>query len=101
MVTNSLFQACLTNTFQKKPDFVAAFNKEVEAKEEALKPRGPSGPKPGQKSLVVLAVIAALFALSFGGWKIYQVLSLYGNATQTFNLYRGFWEGLLPKNLQE
>ena len=68
-----LFQGCLTNTFQKKPDFVAAFNKEVHAKEEALKPRGPSGPKPGQKSLVVLAVIAALFAVGFGGWKVYQV----------------------------
>ena len=52
---------------------MAAFNKEVQAKEEALKPRGPSGPKPGQKSLVVLALVAALFALAFGGWKIYQV----------------------------
>ena len=72
-----MIQVCLTNTFQKKPDFVAAFNKEVQAKEEALKPRGPSGPKPGQKSLVVLAVIAALFALAFGGWKIYQVPLLY------------------------
>ena len=78
-----LFQACLTNTFQKKPfkeepfkeDFVAVFNKEVQAKEDALKPRGPSGPKPGQKSLIVLAVIAALVAVGFGGWKVYQVIS--------------------------
>ena len=77
-----LFQACLTNTFQKKPfkeepfkeDFVAVFNKEVQAKEDALKPRGPSGPKPGQKSLIVLAVIAALVAVGFGGWKVYQVI---------------------------
>ena len=67
---------CLTKTFQKKPDFVAVFNKELEAKEEALKPRGPSGPKPGQKSLIVLAFILALVAAVFGAWKIYQVLNL-------------------------
>ena len=55
---------------------MAVFNKELEAKEEALKPRGPSGPKPGQKSLIVLAFILALVAAIFGAWKIYQVLYL-------------------------
>ena len=67
---------CLTKTFQKKPDFVAVFNKELEAKEEALKPRGPSGPKAGQKSLIVLAFILALVVAVVGAWKMYQVLYL-------------------------
>ena len=55
---------------------MAVFNKELEAKEEALKPRGPSGPKPGQKSLIVLAFILALITAVFGAWKLYQVLYL-------------------------
>ena len=88
---------------------MASFNKEVQAKEEALKPKGPSGPKPGQKSLVVLAVIAALLAVGFGGWKVYQVLfispsiMIYIEMQYSVHIrsYRDFWEDLQPKNLQE
>ena len=62
----------MTGPFNKKADFVTTFNKKIEAKETFV-PRGPSGPKKGQKTMFLLIVLAVLILLVLGGYKFYQV----------------------------
>ena len=63
----------MTGTFSKTPDFVTTFNQKLQEKETSRIPRGPAGPKKGQKMTFFLVFLAlAVFALLVGV-KIYKV----------------------------